>query len=213
MYVGKQLKKLRQGLDFSQEGFATAIGVSQSYYSSVERSKKPITNKILTTIAEKWGVKLDWFEKDFPSLSAYNMGVNNGGINGGIIISGQEKNRKEAAKSSTARESKQLVYARKLKAYLDKNPDIRDFEHAATMVFGSEYIISEINKKYFDFTMTYGNLDEEQTIDEYIDSYWKGFANLMPYKDAFIHLSEALDRFYKEMYQAGDTYFEFAKED
>lgn len=63
MYAGKKLRQLRQGLDLTQTEFAEALGLSQSYYSSVEAGKRKITPKMIEKINAKWKVDQGYFKK------------------------------------------------------------------------------------------------------------------------------------------------------
>lgn len=56
MYAGAQIKRIRQSLEFNQEEMANILGISQSYYSSIEKGKKPITDKLLQAYYDKLGV-------------------------------------------------------------------------------------------------------------------------------------------------------------
>lgn len=202
MYAGKQLKRLRQELDINQEEFAKAVNVSQSYYSSVEMGKKPITNKILSVIEKKWGVKQDWFTKDYTSLSAYKVGVVNGGNNGGSKVP-------EDFFDKPAFLRRKIAFEKQLQVYLKKNPDVQKIESAIIELFGAEYILSIVSQKHLNFITEFPD-KPNTSFEDALNGYWKHIEALKPYKNAFIHLAEALNRFYKEMYEAGDPYFEFA---
>jgi transcriptional regulator with XRE-family HTH domain len=57
--VGRRIRELR-GFDMTQEDFATRIGVSQGYLSSMERGEKEIGAKILLRIGREFGKSLEW---------------------------------------------------------------------------------------------------------------------------------------------------------
>jgi transcriptional regulator with XRE-family HTH domain len=79
IYVGKDLKKLRQKIELSQEQMAEELGVSQSYYSSIESGKKPISQKMESLIVEKWPVH--WIiatNKDEDKPKHYFGGIDRG---------------------------------------------------------------------------------------------------------------------------------------
>lgn len=84
MYGGKKIKALRLELELSQEEFANAIGVSQPYYSAIERGKKQITNKIIATIQEKFGKNREWLMGKSTEDTAFNDRGSDGGLSGGL---------------------------------------------------------------------------------------------------------------------------------
>jgi DNA-binding XRE family transcriptional regulator len=61
MYVGKKIKALRVELGLMQEDFANELKISQSYYSSIERGKKKISDKLKSDIIKKYGLLNDYF--------------------------------------------------------------------------------------------------------------------------------------------------------
>ncbi|WP_312339529.1 helix-turn-helix transcriptional regulator [Sphingobacterium sp.] len=56
MYAGSIVKKIRQGLDVNQDEMARVLEISQSYYSSIENGKKPISDKLINTYRNKLGI-------------------------------------------------------------------------------------------------------------------------------------------------------------
>ncbi len=68
-YVGKRLRQLRLKLDKNQDEMATALGVSQSYYSAIEIRKRKISDKLAGKIVDIFKVDKDYFTKDTDSKS------------------------------------------------------------------------------------------------------------------------------------------------
>ena len=218
MYGGKALKNLRLHLGLSQADFSKELEVSQSYYSSLELSKKPITNKTLAIIESKWGVKSNYFSDPYAQIQLMQVGGNNGGKMGGspalsteLASHTSKSNTKNNDTFSTLRESKQAVFFLKLAAYLEKNPDIQGIEADAQTLVQGEYFMHIVFENYLTFIFEHEELQKE-TPDEHIKYYYGKLESLRPFKEAFNHLATALKTFYKEMYKAGDTYFDFAKE-
>jgi transcriptional regulator with XRE-family HTH domain len=57
--VGRRIRELR-GFTLTQTEFATRIGVSQSYLSSMEHGTVEIGAGILLTIGQEFGKSVDW---------------------------------------------------------------------------------------------------------------------------------------------------------
>ncbi|WP_149912725.1 helix-turn-helix domain-containing protein [Sphingobacterium cavernae] len=83
MYVGKKLKELRVQLDMNQTQMADTLSVSQSYYSSIEKGKKPITNRLMNMIIEKFDLDRGYFGLESISKNITNEGILLGGDMGG----------------------------------------------------------------------------------------------------------------------------------
>lgn len=50
--IGDALRKRREALGISQEGFAEAIGVHRTYYSAIERGEQNLTMKSMEKVCE-----------------------------------------------------------------------------------------------------------------------------------------------------------------
>ena len=57
--VGRRIRELR-GFDMKQEEFAERIGVSQGYFSSMERGEVEIGAEILLAIGREFGKSIEW---------------------------------------------------------------------------------------------------------------------------------------------------------
>jgi transcriptional regulator with XRE-family HTH domain len=57
--VGRRIRELR-GFDLTQKEFATGIGVSQSYLSSMENGTVEVGAAILLRIAQQYGRSIEW---------------------------------------------------------------------------------------------------------------------------------------------------------
>jgi transcriptional regulator with XRE-family HTH domain len=57
--VGHRIRELR-GFDVTQQVFAERIGVSQSYFSTMERGEVEIGAEILLRISREFGKSLEW---------------------------------------------------------------------------------------------------------------------------------------------------------
>ena len=57
--VGRRIRELR-GFDMTQEEFARSIGVSQSYFSTMEHGEVEIGAEILLRISREFGKSLEW---------------------------------------------------------------------------------------------------------------------------------------------------------
>ena len=57
--VGRRIRELR-GFDITQKDFARRIGVSQGYFSHIERGEKEIGAAVLLKIARTFGKSMEW---------------------------------------------------------------------------------------------------------------------------------------------------------
>jgi transcriptional regulator with XRE-family HTH domain len=57
--VGRRIRELR-GFDMTQEHFASRIGVSQSYLSTVEHGQGEIGAEVLLAISREFRKSLEW---------------------------------------------------------------------------------------------------------------------------------------------------------
>ncbi len=56
--LGKQIRALRKANGFSQEGFASEVGIDRSYYGGIERGERNVAALNLFRIAEALGVQV-----------------------------------------------------------------------------------------------------------------------------------------------------------
>jgi transcriptional regulator with XRE-family HTH domain len=57
--VGRRIRELR-GFDKTQEEFASQIGVSQSYLSTVEHGQVEVGAEVLLSVSRACGKSLEW---------------------------------------------------------------------------------------------------------------------------------------------------------
>jgi len=57
--VGRRIRELR-GLDLTQEEFASRIGISQNYLSTMEHGKVQVGAEILLNISREFGRSMEW---------------------------------------------------------------------------------------------------------------------------------------------------------
>ena len=57
--VGRRIRELR-GFDMTQKEFARRIGVSQGYFSHLERGEKEIGAAVLLRISRVFGKSMEW---------------------------------------------------------------------------------------------------------------------------------------------------------
>lgn len=60
--VGDNIKKLRETLGMTQTKFAEQIGLTQGTIASVENNKRNVSQPVLLSISQKFGVRLEWLE-------------------------------------------------------------------------------------------------------------------------------------------------------
>lgn len=65
MYVGKKIKQLRNELNLNQTEISSALGISQAYYSDIERGEKKITKSLMNKVIDKWGLSVDYFKDSY----------------------------------------------------------------------------------------------------------------------------------------------------
>lgn len=74
-YIGLQIKKLRESRRMDQQTFANKIGTSRVNVARYESGLRKANQDILFTIAEKFGVNIDYF---FPEIkNAMSVDTNN----------------------------------------------------------------------------------------------------------------------------------------
>jgi transcriptional regulator with XRE-family HTH domain len=57
--VGRRIRELR-GFDLNQTEFASSIGVSQGYLSSIENGLREIGPQVLLSISDRCGKSIEW---------------------------------------------------------------------------------------------------------------------------------------------------------
>ena len=57
--VGRRIRELR-GFDMTQDEFASRVGVSQSYLSTVEHGQVEVGAEVLLSISRAFGKSLEW---------------------------------------------------------------------------------------------------------------------------------------------------------
>ncbi len=56
--VGQSLRKRRESLELTQEGFADKIGMHRAYYSALERGESNLTLRTLRRVCTGLGAKM-----------------------------------------------------------------------------------------------------------------------------------------------------------
>ena len=60
MNYNERIRALREDADMKQSEVAAIVGTSQSYYAQYENGHRPIPFDRIVTLAEFYGVSLDW---------------------------------------------------------------------------------------------------------------------------------------------------------
>lgn len=60
MTIGDNIKEIRKSRNINQSEFAKKAEISQSYLSDLENNRKNISTKTLSTLAEKFGVSVNY---------------------------------------------------------------------------------------------------------------------------------------------------------
>jgi transcriptional regulator with XRE-family HTH domain len=68
--IGKQIRRLREKLGFSQEAFAAEVGIDRSYMGGIERGERNISALNLIRIAKAMDVEVGAL---FPSISELKL--------------------------------------------------------------------------------------------------------------------------------------------
>lgn len=218
MYAGRILKKLRQDLGFNQDDMALQIGVSQSYYSSIERGKKQISKKLMEKIIRKWNLSSSFFETEKGGVSEKNIGGFNGGILGGYESSNNDVadldewnlHRSINAGGNDPHTKIPFYLSRHIskKLILDiinRKDEISNLDNYKTTISAFQYIIENIDFYYFkpvneaqnEMYKFYDgkNFDYEG----YYNSVISELQKLLKFKPAFDKLATAINEFYEEM--------------
>ncbi len=70
--IKPSLKNIRLSLEISQKDMAEKVGVKPSYYSDVENGRRPLTNKFITKITDKFPELKDLFDSKSEFYSKLN---------------------------------------------------------------------------------------------------------------------------------------------
>jgi transcriptional regulator with XRE-family HTH domain len=57
--VGRRIRELR-GFDVTQEEFASRVGISQSYLSTVEHGQVEVGAEVLLSVGREFGKSIEW---------------------------------------------------------------------------------------------------------------------------------------------------------
>lgn len=203
MYISKKLKQLRLSLSYKQEEMAEALGVSQSYYSSIERGKKQASKILLTKINNKWNIDLDYFEGKNVDLNEIiqdkivggNVGDNMWGYNGNSTSSRKEK----------------LIYAlgeKMLDSIRKDNPELFKIREDMLYLPAFSYALEEVFENLFQpklYSNLYFNEVLHKDYSNFKSQIISDLEDLKPYGRAFSDLSIAIKNFYKNMKDAGSN--------
>ncbi len=66
--VNAKIRQIRVELKLTQKEMSTKVGVTQSYYSCIESSKKGVSNRIYNQLFEKLNVNPNWLFKNEGSM-------------------------------------------------------------------------------------------------------------------------------------------------
>ena len=179
MYVGKKIKHLRSKLNFSQAEFASAIGVSQAYYSGIESGKKKISKKLIEKIIAQWNISPKYFSEATNLALPKDLGGKVGGVIGGFNTLGKDNFLVfyDDLRNDDPELDKLLVMLQRMENNCIEISDIyrKDFHH----IFNDLYFI---------------------TADNYPDFKKKAINHLKPfmkYKKAIEPLFKAMEQFLK----------------
>ncbi len=63
---GQNIRRMREGQNFSQAGFAEACGISRAYYGRIERGEHSATIEMQYRIADGLGVHISELFRELP---------------------------------------------------------------------------------------------------------------------------------------------------
>ncbi len=208
MYVGKKIKQLRNELELTQEEFAAQLEISQAYYSDIERGKKKLSKKLLDRISAKWRVPEGYFnsKNQTDGLGKYskNIGGKNVGVNVGVSSPNKQYNKSLRLIALMTGNEKFYV--------TNTTENTIKTDITLNKFFGVSMAADHIIEKYLNPLL---EISETENIDykEFIKKYFEKLNSYKPYSQSLIDFIAAFDKFCKEMYDLGDTYFEiFDKE-
>lgn len=216
MNIHNRLKELRTSLGLTQKDISIKLGVKPSYYSDLENENRTITGKFIEKLKNSFNVSADWMYNGEGAMVTENINliVNNNApnnlLNSVHHLKGTLKLQKSEVSKTTLDKSKEIIFERKFAEYLKANPDIQTLNDAAFELLSFEFILSEVSKKYLQNLLLIA--DTRGNGFEFVkENYYKYIEDLRPFSKPFINLATAIKTFNKEMYEAGDKWFDFAE--
>ena len=127
MNYNEQIKKVRESLKLSQAEMAEKFGITQSYYSAMERGAKDIPASIIDKLINTLGVSSQWFYSSIGTIFKQNSKI-------GVL-------RKKAFESELSKEDQTLMIAMRelpelvemLGKFLSNNIDIENIDHYSSI--------------------------------------------------------------------------------
>ncbi len=121
--ICEKLKQIRLDKGLNQKEFSTLLGVKQSYYSELENGKREITTRVLSELAVKLKISLDWFLFNKGSMNIADRDISHvansiEGIDEELFI------REGEATGASFDLVKNLIKSNGLKTVNDENEDI-----------------------------------------------------------------------------------------
>lgn len=205
MYVGKKIRQLRNKLDLTQNEFAIQLGISQAYYSDIERGKKPISGRILEKINKKWNIDPSYFSRvESENISQINS-KNDVGVNVGVNVGVEALQKPHLEKNNSFR----LFALMKGKSpFLIDNaePETINIDSTLNTFFSVSMVSEHIIEHYLS---PLWEISETKDIDykEFIKKYFERLNSYKPYSKTFSDFIEAFNKFCKEMHDLGDDFF------
>lgn len=184
-----KLKEVRDKLNENQDVFAKRLGITQSYYSAVERGEKAITAKILEKLFKNVGVSSDWWYNSNGNIFSSNLSGENVGFDVGL-------------------EEKRLIHQSAIRRFeeelKDFHPELLELYQAAFKIIDFQYFLKEFNPAYLRQILFLDAKEEPFIEDEKFNynNYSKArLESLQKIKDlgpAIQKLATAIMQFYSE---------------
>jgi transcriptional regulator with XRE-family HTH domain len=164
--INDKLLKIRNIENLSQNEFAKRLGVKQSYYSELERGKRNITTKIITSLSKEFNISSDWLLSDSGQMYITNSDISDKDGSNKIHLEGSDFSTVQANEIAVINaddfEKKQAGKMggdfvtglsqndrKKINVESDGLPEISDKEHENSNLFmkNEQTDINEANRK------------------------------------------------------------------
>jgi len=194
MYVGKRIKQLRKHLNLTQAEFATALGVSQAYYSVIESGKKKISTKMIQTIYKKWSIGKDILDGKSLGLENDEMGGIIGGYGEGVYHRLSDKaKKKNFNKYLQLSGNKRLTYFFKFVEDLRiERPDLADMSYTFSELSAFSNDLENIYATYIDAALHPLVNSGIKNYSDYKNKSIKYLEGFLQYNDSISSIVKAL---------------------
>ncbi|PZP43829.1 MAG: hypothetical protein DI598_15275 [Pseudopedobacter saltans] len=210
--LGFRFRKVRKEINLTQKEIASIMEVSQGTITDLERGRMKLSKKNAQKLSEKLGINTGWLNTGEGGMFSKNIqGINTGNNTGFADFIGSIDNKAveeiiENSPFNNAMLLHEFVYQ------LDRFPTLKKIDENITSLLRLRRIMDYLKIAYVDPLIDFKWRNDEVNYKEFVNKYLEKLMSYKRYASALEKLSNAANKFYKEMYDAGDTYFEIFDE-